>query len=327
MTIVGAIRTVTVPSCRRALFSLHFVAFRANNFTPRRPFSTSQLSQTRQSQVSCSPRWINPKHAQDITAKRPSDAPKDDKGVAEDEQVSLGDNSQDDNGSPPSSTAGSPPSSSSSGNNPSDSSDPPAAPPPESPPPSQGSIAKQSVPDVYPQVLALPIARRPLFPGFYKAVVVRDPAVVAAIKEMMKRGQPYLGAFLLKEDTDSDVITDINSVHRVGVFAQITSVFTASGKDDDKDEGLTAVLYPHRRIKITELLKAGESVPPNQPPEKSDQPVTPPPSPQAEVAQVHPGTFLLLATFTLWVDSYSQVPCRPLSCTSTPFPSYKLTIS
>lgn len=75
----------------------------------------------------------------------------------------------------------------------------------------------------------------------------------------MKRGQPYLGAFLLKdENTDSDVITDINSVHPVGVFAQITSVFAATGKDE-KDEGLTAVLYPHRRIKITELVKAGTS--------------------------------------------------------------------
>lgn len=79
----------------------------------------------------------------------------------------------------------------------------------------------------------------------------------------MKRGQPYLGAFLLKdENTDSDVITDVDSVHPVGVFAQITSVFAASGSSsgregEDKEEGLTAVLYPHRRIKITELVKAG----------------------------------------------------------------------
>lgn len=116
-------------------------------------------------------------------------------------------------------------------------------------------ISKQSVPETYPQVLALPIARRPLFPGFYKAVVVRNPGVVAAVKEMMRRGQPYLGAFLLKdENTDSDVITDINSVHQVGVFAQITSVFAAQGKDE-KEEGLTAVLYPHRRIRLTGLVK------------------------------------------------------------------------
>jgi len=77
----------------------------------------------------------------------------------------------------------------------------------------------------------------------------------------MKRGQPYLGAFLLKDEhVDSDIITDIKSVHPVGVFAQITSVFAASsgGKDgEDKEEGLTAVLYPHRRIRITDLVKAG----------------------------------------------------------------------
>ncbi|PBK88841.1 hypothetical protein ARMGADRAFT_1084392 [Armillaria gallica] len=66
----------------------------------------------------------------------------------------------------------------------------------ESSPPASSSsdaaLMKQSVPAIYPQVLALPIVRRPLFPGFYKAVIVRNPEVVAAIKEMMKRGQPFL---------------------------------------------------------------------------------------------------------------------------------------
>jgi ATP-dependent Lon protease len=202
------------------------------------------------------------------------------------------DRSQDED--PAGSSAGSsPPSSSSNGDDPADSSQPPS-PPKRTPTPS--SIAKQSVPEVYPQVLALPIARRPLFPGFYKAVVVRNPAVVAAIKEMMKRGQPYLGAFLLKdENTDSDIITDINSVHPVGVFAQITSVFSANtGSGEDKEEGLTAVLYPHRRIKITDLIKTGEHLPlANVAPEDVQTvtpPETPPPSPSTdEVSQLPPG--------------------------------------
>ncbi|CAG8554658.1 3556_t:CDS:2 [Ambispora gerdemannii] len=119
------------------------------------------------------------------------------------------------------------------------------------------TLQKPSVPEVYPQVLALPIARRPLFPGFYKAVVIKDHNVTAAIKELMKRGQPYVGAFLLKdEETDVDTITDASQVFRVGVFAQITSVFPANGGQDENS--LTAVLYPHRRIRITDL------VPPNQ---------------------------------------------------------------
>jgi ATP-dependent Lon protease len=75
------------------------------------------------------------------------------------------------------------------------------------------------------------------------------------MKDMLARGQPYLGAFLLKAgEGDSDTITDIDTVHKVGVFAQITSVFPASGSKDDKDGSLTVVLYPHRRIKITELV-------------------------------------------------------------------------
>ena len=142
--------------------------------------------------------------------------------------------------------------------------------------------------------MALPIARRPLFPGFYKAVVIRNPAVVAAIKEMMKRGQPYIGAFLLKDETsDSDVITDLNAVHEVGVFAQITSIFAANspgnvtGKDGG-EEGLTAVLYPHRRIRITELVKPGDSlatasVEQVEEPKAKEEPLqTPPASPSPE---------------------------------------------
>ncbi|KAI7882948.1 lon protease like, mitochondrial [Lichtheimia hyalospora FSU 10163] len=118
-------------------------------------------------------------------------------------------------------------------------------------------LQKPSVPEVYPQVLALPIARRPLFPGFYKAVVINDPNVTGAIKDLLKRGQPYVGAFLLKdENVDVDTITSLDQVHKVGVFAQITSVFPANNGSKNKDEegGLTAVLYPHRRIEITELI-------------------------------------------------------------------------
>ncbi|KAI8873318.1 ATP-dependent protease La [Ramicandelaber brevisporus] len=101
-------------------------------------------------------------------------------------------------------------------------------------------------------MLALPIARRPLFPGFYKAVVIRNPAVTAAIKELMRRNQPYVGTFLLKDDeSDVDVIDSIDQVHRVGVFAQITGVFPSNNPDDP--HSITAVLYPHRRIRLTDL--------------------------------------------------------------------------
>ncbi|KAG0124316.1 ATP-dependent protease La [Tuber indicum] len=123
---------------------------------------------------------------------------------------------------------------------------------------SDRALSKPTVPDIYPQVMALPIAKRPLFPGFYKAVTIRDPAVAAAIQEMMKRGQPYIGAFLFKdENVDRDTIQSTDEVHEVGVFAQITSAFPIHGEDGS----LTAVLYPHRRIKISNLIPRDKSEP------------------------------------------------------------------
>ena len=113
------------------------------------------------------------------------------------------------------------------------------------------AIQKPSVPDIYPQVMAIPIAKRPLFPGFYKAITIRDPNVSSAIQEMMRRGQPYVGAFLFKdESSDKDVIESMDDVHDVGVFAQVTSAFPVNGEENS----LTAVLYPHRRIRMSKLI-------------------------------------------------------------------------
>ncbi|KAI0636026.1 ATP-dependent protease La [Trametes polyzona] len=234
-----------------------FAATRAS-VSARRTFYSSTVTDYTPTTALRLPRWVNNSKSgapRDQQSSNPSDN-------TSSSQTDVRLDSSEDGQSPPPASAppSTPPSSSSSSGDGSDNADPPPSPPPETPPQSPTSISKQSVPENYPQVLALPIARRPLFPGFYKAVVIRNPEVVSAIKEMMRRGQPYLGAFLLKDDNvDSDIITDINSVHPVGVFAQITSVFTASSnKEGEKEEGLTAVLYPHRRIRITELVKAGQ---------------------------------------------------------------------
>ncbi|WWC62708.1 ATP-dependent protease La [Kwoniella dejecticola CBS 10117] len=120
-------------------------------------------------------------------------------------------------------------------------------------------IAKPIIPEIYPQVLAVPITHRPLFPGFYKAVTVRSPPVIKAIRELQAKGQPYVGAFLLKDSTsDSDVVETMDQVNPVGVFCQITSCFT-SNEGEGKPESLTAVLFPHRRIRIDNLVKPGDT--------------------------------------------------------------------
>ncbi|RDL38868.1 Lon protease-like protein, mitochondrial [Venustampulla echinocandica] len=134
------------------------------------------------------------------------------------------------------------------------------------------ALQKPTVPDIYPQVMAIPITKRPLFPGFYKAVTVQDPNVIAAIQEMIKRGQPYIGAFLFKdENMDGDTIENMDQVHDVGVFAQITSAFPVSG---EKGSGLTTVLYPHRRIKMSALINPEKA--PVDEAKKAEAPSEPP---------------------------------------------------
>ena len=274
-----------------------------------------------------SPRWINTR--QNGRASRIDKCDTDGGAIAGgsanasnttghdlDSDVRLSDN--EDNRGPSSSSTSSSSASNSGGGDDNDSSS--SSPPPREPLPITSAISKQSVPEHYPEVLALPIARRPLFPGFYKAVVIRNPAVVAAIKEMMRRGQPYLGAFLLKdEQADSDIISDINSVHHVGVFAQITSVFSATGgaaKDGEeaKEEGLTAVLYPHRRIKLTGLMKKGDgssAADLQDMGETSQEPITPPSSP----VRPSPNSDLQHAE-----NETSQQRSIPQSCEDISFP-------
>ncbi|KAL4985416.1 Lon protease-like protein, mitochondrial [Aspergillus falconensis] len=130
------------------------------------------------------------------------------------------------------------------------------------------ALQKPSVPDVYPQVMAIPIAKRPLFPGFYKAITIRDPNVATAIQEMMRRGQPYVGAFLFKdENADGDVIENTDDVYDTGVFAQVTAAYPLRGEQS----GVTAVLYPHRRIKISSLIPPGESTKTEIPEDKTTE--------------------------------------------------------
>eukprot|EP00833_Pecoramyces_ruminatium_P017306 jgi/Orpsp1_1/1191338/evm.model.d7180000085027.1 len=110
---------------------------------------------------------------------------------------------------------------------------------------------KIEVPKDYPQVMALPLTRRPLFPGFYKTLFVKDPKVINAINDLMARKQPFISVFMTKDETfDGDVVNDMSQIYDVGVFAQISNVYH-SGPDN---KGLTILLYPHRRIKIKKLI-------------------------------------------------------------------------
>lgn len=129
-------------------------------------------------------------------------------------------------------------------------------------------IIKASVPECFPEVLAIPVSRRPVFPGFYKTISVKDAKVANALTQALKKGRPYVGLFLAKSGTrppaegvvgapeveyDRDTIENLDDIHETGVFAQIINVISIPS------QGVTAIVYPHRRIRAKELLSRPDS--------------------------------------------------------------------
>ncbi|WVZ67150.1 hypothetical protein U9M48_016271 [Paspalum notatum var. saurae] len=110
-------------------------------------------------------------------------------------------------------------------------------------------------------VVALPLPHRPLFPGFYMPIYIKDQKLLQALIENRKRSASYAGAFLVKDEdgTDPNIVTGSNSeksiddlkgkdllkrLHEVGTLAQITSI-----------QGDQVVLLGHRRLRITEMVE------------------------------------------------------------------------
>lgn len=74
---------------------------------------------------------------------------------------------------------------------------------------------------------------------------ISNPALIDLIRRKVKLNQPYVGIFLRKkEDEKSDVVSSLEDLHDVGVFAQIHEM-------QDMDYKLRLVVMAHRRIKIT----------------------------------------------------------------------------
>ncbi|AMD21866.1 HFR011Cp [Eremothecium sinecaudum] len=106
--------------------------------------------------------------------------------------------------------------------------------------------------ETYPPLIVLSVRNRPLFPGFYNTITIKNPQLIEALKRIMEKNQPYVSVFLVKEsEKDLEAITDINEVHDIGVFAQITSLYE---KDNLQESGITVLLYAHRRVRLHEVF-------------------------------------------------------------------------
>ncbi|CAN6927719.1 unnamed protein product [Brassica oleracea] len=109
-------------------------------------------------------------------------------------------------------------------------------------------------------VVALPFLSKPLIPGFYMPLYVKDPKVLAALQES-KRGQAaYAGAFLLKDDKNASSSSSfetvntldklkgkelLNKIHQGGTLAQVTYLTI---------QGEQVILFGRKRLQITEMV-------------------------------------------------------------------------
>ena len=103
-----------------------------------------------------------------------------------------------------------------------------------------------------PHLLAVPIQRRPLFPGFMAPIVVTDEALVEAMIALKKTPAPYVGVFLLADGAvdltvDKFSLSRPDQVHRVGTLAHIQQLEAGPG-------GAIAMLMAHRRVLIKEAV-------------------------------------------------------------------------
>ena len=110
------------------------------------------------------------------------------------------------------------------------------------------------------RVLALALARRPLFPGMVHSLSL-GPTAAAALQAERDAGRPYVALFLRKEPaeeheaaelfTPSDLDECLDTVHGTGAFAQVHNV--AEGSDGQSQ----ALLLVHRRVDASTVVDAG----------------------------------------------------------------------
>eukprot|EP00111_Clytia_hemisphaerica_P002961 TCONS_00008413-protein len=106
------------------------------------------------------------------------------------------------------------------------------------------ALAQINVPENYPTVPVIPLYRNPVFPKFVKLVEISNQWLMDLLRKNQKLAQPYAGAFLRKDESDSDVIKSLDEIYHTGTFVQITEMH-------DTGDKIRMIINGHRRISVT----------------------------------------------------------------------------
>ncbi|XBW36127.1 hypothetical protein QEN19_001704 [Hanseniaspora menglaensis] len=115
----------------------------------------------------------------------------------------------------------------------------------------------------YPPVLAIRIYKQPLLPGLAKPLAITDPDIIDALKKSIEKNQFYVSVFLNKnENTEGktkisaklpDRFLSAKDVHEVGTICEISHVYQGiEGRS-------TLLLYPHHRVKLSEVVNVPDT--------------------------------------------------------------------
>ncbi|CAI8502226.1 unnamed protein product [Hanseniaspora opuntiae] len=130
---------------------------------------------------------------------------------------------------------------------------------PEDPESNSEDAHDEQIPSVYPPVMALRIYKQPLLPGLAKPLVVSDPDIVETLTKCIENNQFYVSVFLNKDKDGTpnkklnkehaDRFTSADEVYNVGTICEISHVYESQAGNS------TLLLYPHNRVKLSEIIK------------------------------------------------------------------------
>jgi len=137
--------------------------------------------------------------------------------------------------------------------------------------PFQGTGLRRDVaPPFDPHLLALPLTRRPLFPGQQQLLQVRNQAVVKEVFNLLEKGTPpFIGTFLKRGDpsiteASQDTSNDSgNATEDLGGADPIESLYTTGTRAriiqaaPNGPNGLQLILHGHDLIKLEKVLDSG----------------------------------------------------------------------
>eukprot|EP00931_Biecheleriopsis_adriatica_P046540 TRINITY_DN26741_c0_g1_i2.p1 TRINITY_DN26741_c0_g1~~TRINITY_DN26741_c0_g1_i2.p1 ORF type:complete len:1059 (+),score=282.21 TRINITY_DN26741_c0_g1_i2:49-3177(+) len=127
-----------------------------------------------------------------------------------------------------------------------------------------------------PYVMAMPLPRRPLFPGQQQLLQVTHPKVIKELMQLMEKGQPpFIGAFLHRDVPGAEVTSEGNdkpmqledfsksddpmqALYTLGTRARIVQAmpFTQHGKFG-QISGMQMLLHGHDLVRLEKVLDKG----------------------------------------------------------------------